>query len=450
MESEVAAHIRQLAEEAHTHSRGVFSMHPEGVYQKLTQGFPSSGLDFLYYWLRAARFFGVEGAALQWTAGGQLKLAWQGNGPSREELQGLALSGSDGTAYLLLGSLCALHQGFSDVQWRFTQGSAHWSPKGPVWNWQERLRIPGFQLQAGGRKPPTSQALPPLPIDLDWNGRTLKRAALPPSRFQTGPLTAGSAHFWVDGWRLPPPPELQPPTRSQLEIPITADERPLVRLDLLCQRPLAGQGTLWQQRIWQHLLQQPNWTSDWTEWGRARGFPVSHRGSAPCPEDPYAPAYYERAWLQGDASAEAPRTAAWRQWDADHNWELLWQAGCVPWPGPTWLGPTLRSFRSGLARATYRYLLRLQERGPGPDSELLHQLVGYRRDSLGGNYLLAQQLLLSSRWPRTDWAEFCCQYLQAACRGQEARDQVANLTPDERSDLWFLTRQLTQIRSSKG
>jgi len=450
MESEVAAHIRQLAEEARKDSRGVFSIQPERLYQKLTGGLQPQSLDFLHYWLRAAHFFGVHTASLQWTGGGHLKLSWEGKSPSQDELEHPMLSGSQGMAYLLLGSLCALHQGFSQMDSCFTHGSARWTPQGPVWNWQERLRIPGCQLLARGRKPCKPQALPPLPIDLDWNGRQLDRARPAPSGFESGPLRRGTVHFWVDGWRLPAPPELRPPTRSQLEIELGDDERQRVRMDLLCQRLIAGEEAVWQQNIWQHLLQQSVWTSDWTEWGRARGLQAPLRGPAPDLLDPYAPAYYERAWLQGDTAAEARSTAAWSQWDADQNWELLWQAGCVPWSGPLWLLPTLRSFRGPLARAAYRYLLRLQEQGPGPDAELLHQLVGFRRDSLGGNYLLAQQLLLSGRWPKADWAEFCCDYLQEACRGQEAREQVANLTPEERSDLWHLTRQLTHIRASKG
>ena len=218
-------------------------------------------------------------------------------------------------------------------------------------------------------------------------------------------------------------------------------------MDLLRQRLGHTQEnkSLWESWIWESLMQQPHWSSDWLEWTRVRAMAVPTKTCWHEPElqDPYAPAYYERG-----SGSEEKRRQAWARWNPDTDWKLLWETGNVPPPVRGWLHPTLASLRGEVARAAYRYLIRYQLHGPTRDDDWLHQLSGYRRDSLAGNYLLAEQILLRGNWSRLPQAEFCLDYLVAACRGQEAGEQLVNLSAEERADLLDITRQLAQLRSN--
>ncbi len=413
-EDPLSQHIERLIGDARPGPSGVFSLD----LARVEMVFRSDGDDWLHYLLRFAAFYGAEPAEVDWD-GRSFELRFRSLGPDPEQLRSLLLHRARGPRYLALGMLAAAQQGFEQIALEAPRGSLRL--QGGTSQLQEHRRArDGFcRIQAyrnGGRLPVIENLV--FPVFL--NGASLPRSASGPGLRL---LVDGFAFAW-DGVPLLPP-------GGSLDWPVTE-----VRLDARLRRlvsPALSEeqiGCL-QTHFQDRLLGAEEIGPEEAEWLLLRapeGEMVRLLSVLPAPPPGHrlAPAYYERrqAWL-GELLPEG----LWEAWP-EESWLTLIDQGLAPLAWSDWLRPTWARLPG---RSVYPYLLRRGWRGEHFDACFLQALLQARRDTLGGNVLLAGQLIQLKPAQRPSQAtQFCREFLQATLDQSEAHQEWNGLGPAER------------------
>lgn len=414
-EDPLAQLIEQLVADAHPGSSGIFSLD----LARVELIFQADGEDWLHYLLRFAAFYGADPAEIDWD-GRSLELRFRSEGPDLEQLRSLLLHPSRGPRYLALGMLAGAQQGFGQISLEAPRGSL--SLQGSASRLEEnRCSRDGFcRLRAVRRERGPLPQLDDLVLPLFLNGA-------PQPRSPAGP----GLRLLVDGFALPWNGLPLLPPGDSLDWPV-GEVRLDARLRQLVQ-PALGPDEVdrLQTGFQQRLLERDQLGPEAVEWLllRARPEEMAERLShlpAPPRGHALAPAYQERRahWL-GERLSEAQ----WAAWPAT-CWPRLLEQALAPFPLPAWLRPSCARLPG---RAIYPYLLRRSWRGEHFDSALLQALLQARRDTLGGNVLLAMQLVQLKPAQRPGQATgFCREFLYATRDGQEARQEWNLLGLDER------------------
>ncbi|MBX3168756.1 MAG: hypothetical protein KF760_15180 [Candidatus Eremiobacteraeota bacterium] len=416
-EDPLSQHIERLVAAAQPGSSGVFSLD----LARVEIAFQAGGDDWLHYLLRFAAFYGAEPAEIDWD-GRSFELRFRSPGPDLEQLRSLLLHRERGPRYLALGMLAAAQQGCVEISLEAPRGRLRLHGSTSQLEENRRSRDGFCRLKAQRRGP----LLPPLDnlvLPVFLNGT-------PQPRSPSGPglrlLVDGFAMAW-DGVPLLPPGE-------SLDWPV-AEVRLDARLRRLLQPALSEEQIHRLQSYFEaQLLERETIGPEAGEWLllRAREQEVASL-LARLPEPPaghaLAPAYWERraAWLDEPLPA-----GVWEKWPAD-CWPDLLEQGLVPFPLAAWLRPTCARLP---ARPTYAYLLRRSWRGEHFEPAFLQALLQGRRDTLGGNVLLAGQLSQLKAAQRPAQAtQFCAEFLRAATRGQEEVEEWSWLSVAEREQV---------------
>lgn len=421
----LSEHIERLVADAQPGPAGVFSLDLARVEMVFRPG----GDDWLHYWLRFAAFYGAEPAEIDWD-GRRFELRFRSQGPELEQLRGLLLHRDRGPRYLALGMLAAIQQGFELCSLEAPYGTLRLDGVTSHLEENRRSRDGFCRLRAQRSRASQLPELENLVLPVFLNGRPLPRST-----------KGGGLRLLVDGFALTwTGIPLLPPGES-LDWPVTE-----VRLDARLRQPVEPvlspeQIDRLQFAFQEQLLKQEQLAPEAVEWllvradGQEMRTWLTRLPATPLGH-PLAPAFYERraAWL-----GEPLPAGLWEQWPA-HAWPQLLDLGLVPFSLPGWL----RSTCAGLpGRATYPYLLRRSWRGEHFDAPFLHALLQGRRDSLGGNVLLATQLSQMKPGQRPGRAtEFCREFLRAAQQGEEAHHQWCGLEDGEREQIGRLLQAL--------
>ena len=378
---------------------------PSGVFSldltRVEVVFQAGGDDWLHYWLRFAAFYGAEPAEIDWD-GSRFELRFRSPGPDLEGLRGLLLHRERGPRYLGLGMLAAAQEGFGEISLEAPRGTV--GLKGLEENRRSR---DGF-CRVRARAPRRSRLpqLENLVLPVFLNGAPVPRS---PAIGGVRLIVDGFAFAWNEVPVLPPGESLDwTPAEVRLD----------ARLRRLVHPVLTREEILRLQAEFEAVLRQRAELSlEAGEWLmlRASDEEMPHwlqRLPAPPPEHSLAPAFHERRrrWL-----TEPLPPKCWDGWPRD-AWPRLLELGLAPFPLPDWLRPT---FARLPGPAAYGHLLRTSWLGPHFDPAFLEVLLRGRRDTLGGNVLLAMQLGLGKARPQPA-TDFCREFLEAVAQGQEA------------------------------
>jgi len=417
----LSAHIESLVAAAQPGPSGVFSLD----LARVELVFRAGGDDWLHYWLRFAAFYGAEPAEIDWD-GFRFELRFRSPGPDLEGLRGLLLHRQRGPRYLGLGMLAAAQEGFGEIVLEAPRGTLRLEGLE-----ENRRSRDGFcRLRARRSARCRLPRLEDLAMPVYLNG-----APLPPSPAtrELRLIVDGFAFAWNEVPVLPPgesldwtPAEVRLDARLRRLVPPALADEEIARLQSHFQELLRGREQIEPEAgEWLMLRASGPEMTDWLS-----------RLPAPPPGHALAPAYFERrqAWLGEPLSPQG-----WDAWPAD-AWPRLLEQGLAPFPLPEWLRPTCARLPG---RATYAHLLRRSWRGEHFDPAFLEVLLRARRDTLGGNVLLAMQLCLLKPAARPAPAtEFCREFLEAVCQGQEAGSEWSGLSAAERKQVVRLVDEL--------
>jgi hypothetical protein len=425
MSDPLSERIQQLAQSGQHQSSGSFSLDRARV----SLNFASGCDDCLHYWFRFALFYSAPQLRLEWSKR-EMTLSMDTPGPEPEEMHSLLLHPQLGARYLAMGALAALAQGYHKVVLDSPRGRVCFDGQSPRFYPNERLHR-GCKITATHGQSLSRPRLPQL--DLGGLQVLVQGQAWSPAPAPRPGLTV-IVHGAELAWNGPPliPPDV--PVRFRLD---------QARLDLMLRQlvqPALSQEQVsqLQQQVEDQLVAAPERTLAQLEWLQLRLFAgqrwpeclrLLKAQPPPRPGQCFAAAYYERlAWLEGDGPT---RERADKAWAEDIHWSEVLESGCFPPPEEDWLVPTYGQFRGRLAACAYRHALGLS--GERAEADFLQALWSFRRDTLGGNYLLAGCLLRlpPARLPR-EASHFCSQMLQAAWLGQEATAEMERLTPEQR------------------
>lgn len=425
MSDPLAEHIERLVSSAQPGPSGFFSID----LARVEMAFAAAGDDWLHYWLRFAAYYGADPIELTWDNLG-LHLSFCAEGPDCEELRALLLHRQRGPRYLGLGAVAALRQGFASVQLECPRGTLDFALSSSRLQTNLCTRDGMCRLQA--RRAPGAH--PRLPNFEEFVGRQIVLNGQP---VPTAParglrlLVDGAALAWNGPPLLPPGYNLDWPVDT---VVLDARLRRLVRPGLT-----GPQREELQRRVEQDLLQQETLTPEAREWLLLRLSDPEQicrllHSPPPPPDHPLAPAFGERL---ARSQQQPPPADLWRDWPQS-CWPALLEQGLAPFPLPDWLRATCSRLPG---RETYAHLLRRSWCGNHLDGPFLQVLLNSRRDTLGGNVLLAEQLLhlLPGQRPAQATA-FCRDFLQAAA--VEAASEWMLLDAQEREAVLSLAEQL--------
>lgn len=426
----LSEHIERLVADAQPGPAGVFSLD----LARVEMVFQPGGDDWLHYWLRFAAYYRAESAEIDWD-GRSFELRFRSDGPDLEQLRSLLLHRDRGPRYLALGMLAAAQHGFGQIALEAPRGTLRLA--GRTSQLEDNLRSrDGFcRLRAQRAQACKLPVLENLMLPVLLNG-----AVLPRSQGAQGLrlLVDGFAFGWEDVPVLPPGESLD---WAVTEVRMDARLRQLVR------PALTPQQIALLQSAFQEELAQREWIRpEAAEWllQRTSINEVGHRLESlhpPPPGHALAPAYHER---RAACFGEPLPNGLWESWPAD-CWPNLLEVGLVPFTLAEWLRPTCARLPG---RATYPYLLRRSWRGEHFDALFLQALLQNRRDTLGGNVLLAIQLSQLKPGQRPAQATgFCQEFLWAAARGEEAQSEWISLPPVEREKVIVLLQSLHECKS---
>ncbi|MBN9416038.1 hypothetical protein ABS71_11135 [bacterium SCN 62-11] len=413
--------IQRLISDARPGPSGVFSLD----LNRVEMVFRGGGEDWFRYWVSCAAFYGAEEVQVNWN-GRALELSFLSIGPEVEELRALLLHRQRGPRYLALGMLAASQQGFDNIVLE--------SPRGQltVRGFDETLRSRNgmcrFRARASSRA--HLPELKSLRFPVMLNGTALPQA--PPGQ-GLRLLVDGFVFDW-QGLPLLPPGEA-------LDWPVCE-----VRMDARLIQPIhpplhASEMERLQAHFAAHLLERSTWSPEAVEWlllrsAAGRWPELLQRLPAPPDGHPLSPAYHQRRLFALDAPLPP---GLWEGWPAE-SWPALLENGLAPSPLPLWLLPSCARLPG---RAVYPYLLRASWMGEHFDAPFLQALLSGRRDTLGGNVLLAHQLrqLKPAQRP-VEAARFCLDFLQAVVEGRDGLSEWAELSLEERARVRELTEDL--------
>lgn len=417
----LSAQIQRLIDEARPGPAGVFSLD----LKRVEMVFGAAGDDWFHYWLRFAAFYGAASAEVVWD-GTRFELSFVSPGPDLEELRALLLHRQRGPRYLALGMLAAAQQGLQDIVLEAPHGSLTLE----AFDETRRSRDGLCRIRARFSTRGSLPELVDLRLPVCVNGRPL-----PPGREGRGLrlLVDGFAFDWEGLPLLPPGENLD---WSVSEVRLDARLRQLVQ-------PALSEFEVkrLQEHFGEELRRRPQPGPEAVEWLLLRAHPAEFADllqqlPAPPADHALAPAYYERRQASlGDSLPER----LWERWPSQ-CWPGLLNCGLAPFSLPLWLAPSCARLPG---RAVYPYLLRSSWLGEHFDAPYLQALLSERRDTLGGNVLLAQQLrqLKPAQRP-AEAARFCLEFLRAVVKGEETSPEWAPLSADERASLLQLTEDL--------
>lgn len=389
----------------------------------------------LDYWLRFAVFYGAKQLEVSWKKH-QWVVEFAAPGPDLEELRALLVHPQLGARYLGMGALAAQAHGAREVVLETSRALVVFDGQGHRVDPTRRLRDKICRLTVRGRLgQPTWPDFRHAGLTVRINGQDLAvPAPEPPNGLRL--LLHGVA------LRYQGPPLLPPDTGFEVQLEHGRLDLMLHNLSLS-----AEQVEEVQSRLEAVLGAAPQRSLAQLEWLQLRLFAsrrwdealrLARLQPAPHPEEPFAAAYYERMQHLCGLSTCDP-------WRHEPHWQLVLSSGLLPDLEESWLRPTYAQFRGRLAALAYRRALRHSWGETGPDGDFLQALWGFRRDTLGGNYLLAGCLLelRPSQLPRSG-ADFCLAFLQAALAGQEAGPEMAQLSPEQRGRVAQRTARLAE------
>ena len=435
--------IQQLAQSGKHQSSGAFSVDLSQLQLRFAHGCD----DCLDYWLRFALYYGAPALRLSWRQR-RLELEFEASGPDLEELRCLLLHPQLGARYLGMGVVAALHQGYEQVVFESERARASFDGSGQRIDTTRRLRQPLCRLTAEHSSPLRKLRLPDfsragIPIwvqERRWSGSG-------PSYPGLTLILHGAALPWSGPPLIPSDCCLEYPVeRARLDVMLARLQQPALDVEQIQEL---------QRKLEEELLARPQRSLAQLEWLMVRLFAQQRWDECwqllqlqprPQPGQCFAAAYFERvAWLQRKYQGRSQPDLAGLlvlAWGADLHWPEVVDSGSFPELEEEWLRATYRLFRGSLAVCAYRHLLRLSW-GEEVQADFLQALFSFRRDTLGGNYLLAGLLLglRPGQLPRAG-TEFCAQLLTAACRGKEATSEWSLLNDSERSRVLSRTLQL--------
>ena len=440
MSDPIAERIEQLAQSGQHQSSGTFSVDLSRVQLTFAAGCD----DCLDYWFRFALYYEAPALTLEWSQR-QLSLEFAAPGPDLEEMRSLLLHPKLGPRYLGMGVVAALAQGFERVVLETSRGRATFDAGGQKTNPSQRIhRMCRITANHASRL-----SKPRLP-DLDLTGRDVLVNGKPwtakpkcPSGLSIG--LHGATLAWNGPHLVPPDLSWQYQTdHAQLDLMLRQLVQPALspaqveHLQHSAEQELLNRSrrSLVQlEWLMLRLFRQQRWPECWS---------LLQNQPQPSVGEFFAAAYFERfSWLEEKMLGSRTFFARAEQaWAGEIRWAEVLDSGVVPDLEEDWLLPTYRQFRGRLAAIAYRRALGLR----GSDrleTDFLQALWSFRRDTLGGNYLLAGSLLrLPANQLPAQGSHFCCEILVAACNGQEASLEMDLLSSEQRQRVRSRTLEL--------
>ncbi|MBT9587364.1 hypothetical protein IV102_28745 [bacterium] len=439
MSEPIAERIEQLAQSGQHQSSGTFSIDLSRVQLTFAAGCD----DYLDYWFRFALYYEAPALTTNWSQR-QLSLEFAAPGPDLEEMRSLLLHPKLGPRYLGMGVVAALAQGFERVVLETSRGRVSFDGGGHKTDPGQRIhRLCRITATHSNRL-----SKPRLP-NLDLNGLKVLVNGKPWTATPECPagLTVG-LHGATLAWNGP---QLLPPDmnwryqadHAQLDLMLRQLVQPALspaqveHLQHNAEQELLGRsGRSLVQLEWLmlRLFRQQRWPECWS---------LLQNQPQPAVEEFFAAAYFERfSWLEEKMLDSRTFLALAEQaWAGEIRWPEVLESGVVPDLEEDWLVPTYAQFRGRLAALAYRRALGLRG-GEKLETDFLQALWTFRRDTLGGNYLLAGCLLRLPAILLPESSRFCCEILVAACQGQEASHEMALLTSEQRQRVRSRTLEL--------